>query len=161
MRRASPGDGALMAARAWSQAWPQDRKANSQVLQILIALNQVTESLEPLKKELSLATETERDTVINLMPRYYARVTDKKRAASVVQQALEPYLGKRNTTGALAWTSLGRLRLASDDVTGAIEAAQKGQSADLKAPGPTLLAMELMSKKVPNAEPLVQQGLRK
>jgi tetratricopeptide (TPR) repeat protein len=159
--QARSGDGALMAARAWSQAWPQDRKANSQVLQILIALNQVTESLEPLKKELSLATETERDTVINLMPRYYARVTDKKRAVSVVQQALEPYLGKRNTTGALAWTSLGRLRLASDDVTGAIEAAQKGQSADLKAPGPTLLAMELMSKKVPNAEPLVQQGLRK
>jgi tetratricopeptide (TPR) repeat protein len=159
--QARSGDGALMAARAWSQAWPQDRKANSQVLQILIALNQVTESLEPLKKELSLAPETERDTVINLMPRYYARVTDKKRAASVVQQALEPYLGKRNTTGALAWTSLGRLRLASDDVAGAVEAAQKGQSADLKAPGPTLLAMELMSKKVPNAEPLVQQGLRK
>ena len=32
--QARSGDGALMAARAWSQAWPQDRKANSQVLQI-------------------------------------------------------------------------------------------------------------------------------
>jgi hypothetical protein len=33
--QARSGDGALLAARAWSQAWPQDRKANSQMLQIL------------------------------------------------------------------------------------------------------------------------------
>jgi hypothetical protein len=123
--QARSGDGALMAARAWSNAWPQDRKANNQVLQILLALNQVSESLEPLKKEISLAPETERDTTINIIPRHYARVTDKKRAAVVVQQALEPYLSKNNTTGAIAWTSLGRMRLASDDINGAIEAAKK------------------------------------
>ena len=159
--QARSGDGALMAARAWSQAWPQDRKANSQMLQILLALNHVTESLEPLKKELTLAPEAERDTSINLIPRHYARVSDKKRATSIVQQALEPYLNKNNTTGAVAWTSLGRMRLASDDIVGALEAAKKGQSADNKAQGPVLLAMELMGKKVPEAESLVQLGLRK
>jgi predicted Zn-dependent protease len=159
--QARSGDGALMAARAWSQAWPQDRKANSQMLQILLALNHVTESLEPLKKELTLAPEAERDTSINLIPRHYARVSDKKRATSIVEQALEPYLNKNNTTGAVAWTSLGRMRLASDDIVGALEAAKKGQSADNKAQGPVLLAMELMGKKVPEAEPLVQLGLRK
>ena len=159
--QARSGDGALMAARAWSQAWPQDRKANSQMLQILLALNHVAESLEPLKKELTLAPEAERDTSINLIPRHYARVSDKKRATSIVQQALEPYLNKNNTTGAVAWTSLGRMRLASDDIVGALEAAKKGQSADNKAQGPVLLAMELMGKKVPEAEPLVQLGLRK
>jgi tetratricopeptide (TPR) repeat protein len=159
--QARSGDGALMAARAWSQAWPQDRKANNQVLQILLALNQVAESLEPLKKELTLAPEAERDTSLNLIPRHYARVSDKKRATSVVQQALEPYLTKSNTTGSIAWTSLGRMRLASDDVAGALEAAKKGQAADNKAQGPVLLAMELMGKKVTEAEPLVQQGLRK
>jgi len=159
--QARSGDGALMAARAWSQAWPQDRKANSQVLQILLAVNQVAESLEPLKKEISLAPDAQRDTSINLIPRHYARVTDKKRATAVVQQALEPYLNKNNTTSAIAWTSLGRMRLASDDVLGALEAARKGQAADGKAQGPVLLAMELMSKKVAEAEPVVQQGLRK
>jgi tetratricopeptide (TPR) repeat protein len=159
--QARSGDGALMAARAWSQAWPQDRKANSQVLQILLALNHVTESLEPLKKELSLAPEAERDTSIHLIPRHYARVTDKKRAATVVQQALEPYLTKNNTTSAIAWTSLGRMRLASDDVAGALEAAKKGQAADNKAQGPVLLAMALMGKKVAEAELLVQLGLRR
>ena len=159
--QARSGDGALMAARSWSQAWPQDRKANNQVLQILLALNQVAESLEPLKKEIALAPDAERDAIINLIPRHYARVTNKKRAAAVVQQALEPYLNKNNTTGAVAWTSLGRLRLASDDGAGALEAVKKGQTADIKAQGPTLLAMELMGKKVAEAEPLVQQGLHK
>ncbi len=159
--QARSGDGALMAARAWSQAWPQDRKANHQVLQILLALNHVTESLEPLKKELAFASEAERDTAINLIPRHYARVSDKKRATVVVQQALEPYLNRNNATSAIAWTSLGRMRLASDDLAGALEAAIKGQVADNKSQGPVLLAMELMGKKMPEAEPLVQQGLRK
>jgi tetratricopeptide (TPR) repeat protein len=159
--QARSGDGALLAARAWTQAWPKDRKANNQLLQILLAVNQVSESLEPLKKEIALAPETERDATINLIPRHYARVTDKKRAANLVQQALEPYLAKSNTTSAIAWTSLGRMRLASDEVPAAVEAAKKGQAADVKVQGPLLLALELMSKKVPEAEALVQQGLRK
>ncbi|MEN9618347.1 MAG: hypothetical protein RL406_584 [Pseudomonadota bacterium] len=159
--QARSGDGALMAARSWSQAWPQDRKANNQVLQILLALNQVAESLDPLKKEIALAPEAERDAIINLIPRHYARVTDKKRAANIVQQALEPYLNKSNTTGAVAWTSLGRMRLASNEMISALDAAKKGQAADSKAQGPTLLAMELMGKKITEAEPLVQQGLHK
>lgn len=158
--QARSGDGALMAARAWSQAWPQDRKANSQVLQILLALNQVPESLEPLKKELAFASDLERDNVINLIPRHYARVTDKKRAASVVELALEPYLGKSNNA-ACAWTTVGRMRVTNNDMAGALDAAQKGQSADIKAQGPVLLALELMTKKVPEAEAIVTQALRR
>ena len=159
--QARSGDGALMAARAWSQAWPQDRKANSQVFQILVALNQVNESLEPLKKELSLTPEMERDNAINLIPRHYARITDKKKATSVVEQALEPYLNKSNTTGAVAWTSLGRMRIASNDLNGALEAVRRGQAADSKASGPSLLALELMGRKVPEAELLVQLALKR
>ncbi|WP_233246811.1 MULTISPECIES: lipopolysaccharide assembly protein LapB [Limnohabitans] len=158
--QARSGDGALMAARAWSQAWPQDRKANNQVLQILLALNQVTESLEPLKKELALAPDLERDAVISLIPRHYARVTDKKRATSVVTQALDPYLSQ-SSTAASAWTTLGRMRISSNDMDGALDAAKKGQSADAKAQGPVLLALELMGKKVSEAEALVTQALRR
>ncbi len=158
--QARSGDGALLAARAWLQAWPQDRKANNQILQILLALNQVNESLEPLKKELTLAPETERAATINLIPRHFARVTDKKRAVNVVEQALAPYLSKSNANGALAWTSLGRMRLAADDIAGSVEAVRKGQAADIKTQGPSLLALELMGRKVDDAEPLVQQALR-
>ena len=159
--KARSGDGALMAARAWSQAWPQDRRANSQVFQILVALNQVNESLEPLKKELLLAPEADRDNAINLIPRHYARVTDKKRARSVVEQALEPYLSKNNTTGSAAWTTVGRMRIASSDLNGALDAVRKGQAADTQASGPTLLALELMGRKVAEAEPLVQLALKR
>ena len=159
--KARSGDGALMAARAWAQAWPQDRKANSQVFQILVALNQVSESLEPLKKELSLAPEMERDNAINLIPRHYARVTDKKKATAVVEQALEPYLNKINTTAAAAWTTVGRMRIASNDLSGALDAVRKGQAADTKASGPSLLALELMGRKVAEAEPLVQLALKR
>ncbi|BDU53634.1 tetratricopeptide repeat protein [Limnohabitans sp. INBF002] len=156
--QARSGDGALMAARAWSQAWPQDRKANNQVLQILLALNQVNESLEPLKKDLALAPEMEREAVISLIPRHYARVTDKKRATNVVTQALEPYLSKSNTA-ASAWTTVGRMRISSNDMDGALDAVKKGQSADAKAQGPALLALELMGKKVSGAEAWVTQAL--
>jgi hypothetical protein len=66
--KARSGDGALMAARSWTQAAPQDRKANGHLLQILIALNQVTDSSGPLKKELSLAPEAERILLISQIP---------------------------------------------------------------------------------------------
>ena len=158
--QARSGDGALLAARSWSQAWPQDRKANNQVLQILLALNQLNESIEPLKRELSLTPENELAATITLIPRHYARVTDKKRAAQLVEQALTPYLNKSNVTAALAWTSIGRMRLAGDDAPGALDAVRKGQAADIKTQGPALLALELMGNKVSEAEPMVQAALR-
>jgi tetratricopeptide (TPR) repeat protein len=103
----------------------------------------------------------ERDNTINLIPRHYARVSDKKRAISVVEQALEPYLVKNNATAAAAWTSVGRMRLANSDTQGAIDAVKKGQATDLKAMGPSLLALELMGRKVNDAEPLVQLALKR
>lgn len=158
--QARSGDGALMAARSWSQAAPHDRQANAHVLQILLALNQVNESLEPLKKELALAPDFERNVAISLIPRHYARVTDKKLALQVVQKALEPYL-QTQATAAAAWTSLGRLRLAADNTTGALEASQRGLASDPSAMAPALLALELMGRKVKEAEALVTQALRK
>ncbi len=157
--QARSGDGALMAARAWSQAYPQDRKANLQVLQILLALNQTTESLEPLKKEIALAPLPERAVAISLIPRYYNRVTDKKLALDVVQKALTPYL-QTSTTAAAAWTALGHMRGFADDLAGSLEAAQKGRSADPSALGPAMLAVELMTRKVNGAEALVVQAVR-
>ena len=153
------GEGALVAARAWSKAAPQDRRANNHLFQILVALNQVGESLEPLKKDLSLAPESERLVVISLIPRHYSRVSDKKLAASVVQQALEPYT-KQTITAATAWASVGRMHVASDNTSAALEAAQKGLAADGKALAPALLALELMSRNIPEAEALVTQALR-
>lgn len=158
--KARSGDGALMAARSWTQAAPQDRKANGHLLQILIALNQVTDSLGPLKKELSLAPETERILLIGQIPRQYARVSDKKQAADMVQQALEPYL-KNSTTASEAWTAVGRMRLGDNNTAAALEAARQGIAANHKAVSPALLALELMGRQIKEAETLVTQALRR
>jgi predicted Zn-dependent protease len=152
---ARSGDAALQAARAWKQAYPQSRDANRYVLQILIALNRVADSAEPLKEEIALVDPKDRVGTIALIPRNYARVSDKKQAAAVVEQALAPYLDDPATASA-AWTSVGRMRLAAGDANGALDAAQRGQAANSGAEGPTLLAVELMDPKRPAAEALVR-----
>ena len=152
------GDSALMAARAWRQAIPASREANRFVLQILIGLNRLNETLEPLKREIASYEPKERAAGIANLPRYFARATDKKLAASVVEQALADHL---NTQGVqvTAWTTLGVMRTAANDLNGAVEAARKALALDPKAETPALLALSLMSPSLPQAEALVKKYL--
>jgi tetratricopeptide (TPR) repeat protein len=153
--QARSGEGALQAARAWKQAFPASREANRFVLQILVALNRLADTPEPLKAEIALADPKERNAALGAVPRIYSRVTDKKLAANVVEQALADYLAQPQT-GAAAWTAVGRLRLAASDTAGALEAARRGQAANPQAEGPALLALELMDAKLPQAEAIVK-----
>ena len=150
------GDAALQAAKAWQLAQPNSKDANRYVLQILIALNRVQDTLEPLRKTIDLATAAERLQAIASVPRAYARVGDKKLASTVIENALSTYV-INPTTSATAWTTIGRARLAAGDMSGALDAAQKGQASDSKAEGPVLVALELMSPKLPAAEALVKK----
>lgn len=152
------GDAALQAARAWQQAQPDSKDANRYVLQILIALNRVQDTLEPLKRTIDLAAAAERLQAIASIPRAYARVADKKLASTVIESALSTYV-INPTTSQAAWTTIGRTRLAAGDTAGALESAQKGQASDIKAEGPALVALELMSPKLPAAEALVKKYL--
>ncbi|CAA9439748.1 MAG: FIG140336: TPR domain protein [uncultured Ramlibacter sp.] len=152
------GDAALQAARAWKQAFPASRDANRYVLQILLALNRVADSAEPLKTELSLVDARDRNAAIGAIPRLYARVTDKKVAAGVVEQAMGELLANP-ATAASAWTTVGRLRLAAGDTPGAIDAARRGQTASPRSESPALLALELMDPRQPQAEPIVRKYL--
>ncbi len=150
------GDAALQSAQAWRQAQPASREANRYVLQILIALNRITDTLEPLKTEIRMAPDAERSGVIAAVPRIYARVTDRKVAASVVQEALASYLASPATASA-AWTAVARMRLAAQDTEGALDAVRRGQAADARAEGPALVALELMDPKLPEAEVLARR----
>ena len=154
--QARSGDAALLAARAWKQAHPQSREANRYVLQILVALNRVADSAEPLKTDVAMAEAKERTAALGQIPRIYSRVTDKKLAANVVEQALAEYLNQPASAPA-AWTSIGRLRLAAGDSAGAIEAARRGQELGAGAEAPVLLALELMEPKLPQAEAIVRR----
>ena len=154
--QARSGESALQAARAWKQAFPASREANRYVLQILVALNRIADSGEPLKTELSLADPKDRGAVLAGIPRSYSRVSDKKSAAGIVEQALAEYIAKPETAPA-AWTAVGRMRLAAGDTMGALDAARRAQAINPQAEAPALLALELMDPKVPQAEALVRR----
>lgn len=156
--QARSGDSALLAARAWKQAMPTSREANRHVLQILIGLNRLGEALEPLKREIAVTEPKDRITVIAIIPRYFARVIDKKLAATIVEQALTDYL-TTPPVGVSAWTVIGRMRFDAGDISGAVDAARKGQLMDAKSEGPALLALSMMSPKVPQAEAIVRKHL--
>ena len=155
---ARAGESALQAARAWKHAQPNSRDANRYVLQILIGLNRLGETVEPLKREVALAAPKDRVLVITLLPRYFARSTDKKQAAEALEQALAEQLGN-SATGAAAWSAVGRLRLEAGDAVGALEAARRGQALDARAAGPVLLALALMAPNQPGAEAIVRKYL--
>ena len=153
------GDGALMAARSWSQALPKDRLANLNLLQILIALNKTNETLDPLKKEIAFSPVSERNAAIRLVPRYYARVTDSKAAVEVVQKALDSYTANAETTSA-AWSSIGRMQMLNANLSGALQSVQKSMATNVKADiSAPFLALELLGRGVKDAEILVTQAL--
>ncbi|MBC7469636.1 MAG: tetratricopeptide repeat protein [Ramlibacter sp.] len=154
--QARSGDAALQAAQAWKQAQPQSREANRYVLQILVALNRVADTPDILKSDIALASATDRVAVVSGIPRLYARVSDKKLAATVVEQALASYLTAPDL-GPTAWTSIGRMRLAAGDTSGALEATRRAQEMNPLSEAPALLALEMMDPKQPLAEPLVRR----
>ncbi len=152
------GDSALQAARAWKQAQPGSRDANRYVLQILIALNRLGETVEPLRREVALADARERALTITLLPRYFARAADKKQSADALEQALTEHLASSATAGA-AWGAVGRLRLEGGDTAGALEAARRGQALDPRSESPVLLALAMMAPNQPGAETIVRKYL--
>ena len=153
------GESALQAARAWRQAVPASREANRYELQILIGMNRITETVEPLQREFSAVAAESQAVAIAAVPRYFARATDKKLAALSVEQALREYLGKPDTAAA-AWTAVGRMRHDALDSSGALDAVERAQAADPGADGPALLALAMMSAKVDQAEAPVSKYLQ-
>ena len=154
------GEYALAAARAWKEALPQAREANRYVLQILIALNRIDETGSLLRQDLAQSPSRAKATTLAALPQMYGRVSDKALAAKVVEQALVDELGNP-ATGPVALVSLGRLRLAAGDKSGALEAARKAQTLDNASEDAARLALILMEAGAADAEPLVTAALAK
>jgi tetratricopeptide (TPR) repeat protein len=159
--QARSGDGAQQAARAWTQAQPKSVLANERLFQVLVALNKLPESAEPLRAVLSNSPASLRGALIGRSLATYSRAGDKKLAASTAEQALAEYLNPNADAGVSvpAWTAVGRLRLAAADVPGALDAARKAQAISSNSESPALLALEIMDPKQPLAEPIVKRYL--
>jgi tetratricopeptide (TPR) repeat protein len=156
--RARDANAALDAARAWQRAVPSSREANRYVLQILIGLNRVSDTLEPLRRELAGTTGAERIATINLLPRHYARVTDKTLAAEQLEAALATDL-RGNTTGPAAWSALGLMRLQAGNTVGALDAAQKGAALNPLSDEVAVLTLNLLDSQAAQVQPLVDAYL--
>jgi tetratricopeptide (TPR) repeat protein len=156
--QARAGDQALAAARAWRQTLPQSLEALRYELQLLAALNRITEAAEPLKLLLARTPEAERSALIATLPRLFQRASDKRQAATLVEELLQPYAQAPSTRTA-ARVASGRAWWLAGDSARALQHAQKGQADEPMSTGPVLLALELLPAE-PGAEKLVTNYLQ-
>ncbi len=156
--QARSGESSLLAAKAWRAAIASSREANRYVLQILVKLNLVSETLEPLRRDVSLTPPKDRRQAIWAIPELYENVSDKQLAATIVQKALSHALHDPELGGS-AWATVGRMWLNAGDTRAALSAAIKGQSMGVRNEHPSLLALALVSADRPQAENLVKNHL--
>ncbi len=152
--RARVGESALQAAQAWVKQFPASENANRYLLQILVGLNKLPDTVDPIKRYLGTQSPKDRAAAITLLPRYLVRAADKKAAAKVAEQALAGELASP-VTGPAAYASMGTMRLLAGDNEGALDAARKGAALDRRAEEPVQLALALMQPAQPDAEALV------
>ena len=152
------GNLALEAARQWKKAQPVSRTANLHVLQILVALNQLPESLMPLRAYVQLAPESEQVLLINGLPQIFAQAKDPELAAAVVEQALQPFVDKP-LTAAASWTAIGRMQVSAKKPSQALASVKKALARQPDAMEPGFLALELYAAGIAEAEDLLKTVL--
>ncbi len=127
--RARDGETALLTAKAWLKALPSSHDAARYVIQILVGLNRLEETVEPIRADLAAYPAQERAAAIADIPRYFARVADKKRAAAVVQTALAPELARGKFTASI-WAAVGTMQVMAADPAAALKSAANGARAE-------------------------------
>jgi tetratricopeptide (TPR) repeat protein len=152
---AKAGDKALAAAKLWRSTLPESTTALTTQLHLLVALNKTNDLAEPIRALIDKEPAADRGAVIAALPRFLASLNDKPRALAVGEQALAPY-AKATETRIAVRTALGRLALAAGQPDVALSEARRALADEPLAPGPVLLALELMPKD--NAAETLVQG---
>jgi len=155
--QARAGDQALAAALAWRTAKPKTVAPLRYQTQILLALNRLDDAVEPMGAWLATAPTMERPNLIAGLPRLLQRQNDAARALAVIEKLVLPYLDAPGTRTA-ARVTLGRAHLAAGNRVQALGLARAAQADDPTAPGPTLLALDLLPA-TPDAERIVTDHL--
>lgn len=153
------GQQALMVANEWHRNFPESRDANRYLLQILLMLNRVSESQEPLKREVAWTPPAAKPATYLAIAQLYSRVSDKALAAAVVEEALQPDL-RRAELAPSAWATIGHMRLAAQQKDLALQALMHAHTLDPRSGATALLALELMEAGVPSAEAMAQDYMR-
>ena len=155
--QARAGDQALAAAVAWRKTLPDSADAMRYQIQLLVALNRLPEVEEPLVALLRQAPLPALPSMIEAVPRFLARATDRRATAVLVEHALQPFVDAPDTrTPALV--AIGRAWLLADDRAKAMAALRRASDADPGAEGPALLALDMLPA-TPEAEDIVTRQL--
>ena len=140
---ARAGDQALAAARAWRERLPKSLDAHRYLVQVLIALGRVKETVEPLQSLVALAPESERSTLIVSLPRLFARVPERAGVPALLEQALKAS-AQAPATRVAVQVALGRAWLAAGQPQRALDHAKRARTLDAAAESGALLALEVM-----------------
>ena len=159
--QARAGDQALQAVRAWRQTLPESLEALRYQIQLLIVLNKIGDTLEPLQSLLRLTPAPQQTLLITSLPRSYARATDRPGAATLIEQALQGSLDAP-ATRVVARVAIGRTWLLAGDNAKALAQAQRAHELDPANEAPAALALELpiSGNEASAAEAIVQNQLK-
>ncbi len=156
--QARAADRALLAARAWRGVHPEALEPVRLQLQVLAALNRPAEAAEPLRALINRTPAADRPGLIASLPRFFQRSTEARAVATMLETVVPPP-GADTAVRVAAWTALGRSWLQAADLGRALELARRAHAAAPEAPGPALLALELMPRS-PGAEEVVRSHLQ-
>ena len=156
--RGRDANAALTAAKAWQQALPDSAEADRYVLQLLVGLNRLSETLAPVQRILSRADESERGPTLVLVSRFFTRASDKSAAADLLEKAFVKDLA-RTDTGPVAWAMVGNLRLLAGTKPAALAAARKGAQLNPLSVDVALLSVNLLDADLESAQALLSPYL--
>lgn len=149
------GEAALQAAQAWTRAFPGAVDANRYLVQILVGLNRMEETIAPLKKGMAAMTASDKLATVEMLPRYFARAVDRKQATTAVEQILVKEM-RDAAAGPLAWSVVGQMRMQAGDINGAAAAGRRGAALNPTSAAPATLALALLQSAAQSEmEPIV------
>ncbi|HEX2542964.1 MAG TPA: tetratricopeptide repeat protein [Caldimonas sp.] len=154
---ARAGEQALAAATAWREALPESQDAMRYQVQLLLALNRVADTEEPLSALLRVTPRPALPGMIETMPRFLARSADRSAVATLSERVLRPYT-EAPETKASALTAIARGWLTAGDTNKALELARAAGAADPAAEAPAFLALDMLPA-TPAAEEIVTAHL--
>jgi tetratricopeptide (TPR) repeat protein len=137
-------DQALAAAKAWRNAVPGSMQAHRYLVQLLVTQKRAGEATEPLRSMLNLASASERIALINSLPRFFGNNVDRKQAAALIDDVLQPYLSAPETQ-VLARVSSARAWYAAQETEKALALLRRAHAMDPGTESPAVLAVEMMA----------------
>lgn len=155
--KAQAGNEALVAATAWRQALPASLAAVRAQVRILLALNRLGAMGEPLRRLIELTPDEERAGTIAALPRLLRGHPDPRAALQLMQSVLIP-LAERPATRIPAQLALARALMQAGQSAPALALARDVAQRQPDAPGPALLALEMLDIS-PESEAVVLQYL--